>query len=174
MDKKLDTATKSSDQFKNQVAKCVEVVKKLLVEKSRIEKKEIRQKCMQNRLRLGQFVTQRVGATYQENWQDGYAFQEISKKQEQVQAEREVIEKLRKNLSKKKEGTAVRKKPATGAAGGGSMSNGSWTATVGPYSSGSNSNDSFSFVKPDAPGASKDSLTLQQHYEQDEILKVST
>lgn len=34
---------------------------------------------MQNRLRLGQFVTQRVGAQFQENWTDGYAFQELSR-----------------------------------------------------------------------------------------------
>lgn len=34
---------------------------------------------MQNRLRLGQFVTQRVGATFQENWTDGYAFQELQR-----------------------------------------------------------------------------------------------
>lgn len=34
---------------------------------------------MQNRLRLGQFVTQRVGATFQENWTDGYAFQELAR-----------------------------------------------------------------------------------------------
>lgn len=34
---------------------------------------------MQNRLRLGQFVTQRVGATFQENWTDGHAFQELAR-----------------------------------------------------------------------------------------------
>ena len=51
------------------------MVKDLLMEKSRIERKEARSKCMQNRLRLGQFVTKRVGATFQENWTDGYAFQ---------------------------------------------------------------------------------------------------
>ena len=56
-----------------------QVVKKLLKEKSSIEKKEARQKCMQNRLRLGQFVTQRVGATFQENWTDGHAFQELAR-----------------------------------------------------------------------------------------------
>lgn len=55
------------------------MVKKLLNEKSTIEKKEARQRCMQNRLRLGQFVTQRVGATFQENWTDGYAFQELTR-----------------------------------------------------------------------------------------------
>lgn len=56
-----------------------QVVKKLLTEKSTVEKKEARQRCMQNRLKLGQFVTQRVGATFQENWTDGYAFQELTR-----------------------------------------------------------------------------------------------
>jgi len=56
---------KTIDQHKCHIAKCIDVVKKLLKEKSSIEKKEARQKCMQNRLRLGQFVTQRVGATFQ-------------------------------------------------------------------------------------------------------------
>lgn len=44
-----------------------------------MEKKASRQKCMQNRLKLGQFVTQRQGATFVENWVDGYAFNEIIK-----------------------------------------------------------------------------------------------
>ena len=67
------------DEQKSHINKCIEVVKKLLNEKSTIEKKEARQRCMQNRLRLGQFVTQRVGATFQENWTDGYAFQELTR-----------------------------------------------------------------------------------------------
>lgn len=75
----ISTQQKSIDQHKQQVNKCIEVVKKLLKEKSSIEKKEARQKCMQNRLRLGQFVTQRVGATFQENWTDGHAFQELAR-----------------------------------------------------------------------------------------------
>ena len=41
------------------------MVKDLLIEKSTIERKEARAKCMSNRLRLGQFVTQRVGANFQ-------------------------------------------------------------------------------------------------------------
>lgn len=69
------------EQHKSHINKCIEVVKKLLNEKSTIEKKEARQRCMQNRLRLGQFVTQRVGATFQENWTDGYAFQELTRYQ---------------------------------------------------------------------------------------------
>ncbi|CAG0912418.1 unnamed protein product [Notodromas monacha] len=172
-EKKLSASTKTEEVHKKQLAKCVEVVKRLLVEKSTIEKKEIRRKCMQNRLRLGQFVTQRVGATYQENWQDGYAFQELSKRQENMQQLRESIDRLRKTLSKKKEGTSVRKKPSslsTSTTGNNSNSNHTW-ASSGGNSSGSNSNDSFSFLKPDAP-AKECVLTQQEHYEKDEILKL--
>jgi len=75
----LAAQQKTLDQYKAHVAKCIDVVKSLLKEKSNIEKKEARQRCMQNRLRLGQFVTQRVGATFQENWTDGYAFQELAR-----------------------------------------------------------------------------------------------
>jgi hypothetical protein len=59
--------------------KCLSVNKKLLIEKSTLEKKQARQKCMENRLRLGQFVTQRQGATFVENWVDGSAFNDIMK-----------------------------------------------------------------------------------------------
>ena len=44
---------------------------------STLEKKTARQKCMENRLRLGQFVTQRQGASFVENWVDGYAFTDL-------------------------------------------------------------------------------------------------
>lgn len=75
----MSAQQKTIDQHKQHITKCIDVVKKLLKEKSSIEKKEARQKCMQNRLRLGQFVTQRVGATFQENWTDGHAFQELAR-----------------------------------------------------------------------------------------------
>ena len=68
----LTTRNKELDEKKGTITKCLSVVKDLLIEKSNIERKDARAKCMQNRLRLGQFVTQRVGATFQENWTDGY------------------------------------------------------------------------------------------------------
>ena len=116
---KLDDLTRVSDEQKSQIAahqkvieqqkshinKCTDVVKKLLKQKSNIEKKEARQKCMQNRLRLGQFVTQRVGATFQENWTDGYAFQELARRQEEIASEKEEIDKQRKSLLKKRPNT---------------------------------------------------------------------
>ncbi|XP_039297024.1 serine/threonine-protein kinase tousled-like 2 [Nilaparvata lugens] len=98
----LSSQQKALEQSKRDISKCIDVVKKLLIEKSNIEKKEARQRCMQNRLRLGQFVTQRVGATFQENWTDGYAFQELSRSQEEITSEREEIDRQKKLLTKKR------------------------------------------------------------------------
>lgn len=125
-------------------------MKRLQIEKSNIEKKEARQKCMQNRLRLGQFVTQRVGATFQENWQDGYAFQEITKRQEELQANREEIDRQRKLLMKRKpvEGGSNSRKRGANSNQGGNLPNGL--------------------------GGDHDhrDLTIQEYYESEEILKL--
>ena len=51
----------------------------LFLLQSKLEKKTTRQKSMGNRLRLGQFVTQRQGATFVENWVDGWAFTDLMK-----------------------------------------------------------------------------------------------
>lgn len=157
----LSTQQKTIDQHKQHITKCIDVVKKLLKEKSSIEKKEARQKCMQNRLRLGQFVTQRVGATFQENWTDGHAFQELARRQEEITAEREEIDRQKKLLLKKRPSNneGGRKRPASAAAA---------SATSAVAATLHNGTDSM-FLKPDAvPG----SFTLQEYYEADEILKL--
>merc|ERR1712223_398074 len=100
--RQLSKTQKEVDDQKSTIQRCLNVVKELLIEKSTIERKEARAKCMQNRLRLGQFVTQRVGASFQENWTDGYAFQELSKRQEEIAVEREEIDKKKKLLAKRK------------------------------------------------------------------------
>ncbi|GJQ71244.1 tlk [Trypoxylus dichotomus] len=146
----MSAQQKTIDQHKQHINKCIEVVKKLLKEKSSIEKKEARQKCMQNRLRLGQFVTQRVGATFQENWTDGHAFQELARRQEEITAEREEIDRQKKLLLKRRPTSEGGRKRNSSAS---SLHNGT---------------DS-TFLKPDAvPG----SFSLQEYYEADEILKL--
>ena len=100
--RQISSQQKAIDRQKEQLQKSTEVTKKLLIDKSQMEKKACRQKCMQNRLRLGQFVTQRQGASFVENWNDGHAFIELMKKQEQITAEREEIERQRKLLAKRK------------------------------------------------------------------------
>nr|CAD7425440.1 unnamed protein product [Timema monikensis] len=155
----LTAQQKVIDQHKLHINKCIDVVKKLLKEKSNIEKKEARQKCMQNRLRLGQFVTQRVGATFQENWTDGYAFQELSRRQEEITSEREEIDRQKKMLLKKRPSNSeTGRKRNTG-----QQSQGSTTTTAILH----NGTDA-TFLKPDpVPG-----FSWQEYYEADEILKL--
>jgi len=90
------------DKQTNILQKCLGVNKKLLVEKSTLERKQARQKCMENRLRLGQFVTQRQGATFVENWTDGTAFTDITKQQELLQRAREDLDRERRNLLRRR------------------------------------------------------------------------
>ncbi|CAF1421966.1 unnamed protein product, partial [Didymodactylos carnosus] len=96
----------------NVLQKCLAVNKKLLIEKSTLERKQARQKCMENRLRLGQFVTQRQGATFVENWVDGSAFTDLVKQQELIQRAREELERERRSLQKRRPNCEVKEKPA--------------------------------------------------------------
>ena len=100
--RQLSKTQKEVEDQKSTIQKCLSVAKELLIEKSTIERKDARAKCMQNRLRLGQFVTKRVGATFQENWTDGYAFQELAKRQEEIANERDEIDRKKKKLTKSK------------------------------------------------------------------------
>nr|XP_029711468.1 serine/threonine-protein kinase tousled-like 2 isoform X3 [Aedes albopictus] len=163
------------EQHKSHINKCIDVVKKLLKQKSNIEKKEARQKCMQNRLRLGQFVTQRVGATFQENWTDGYAFQELAKRQEEITAEREEIDRQKKLLMKKRptnsESSRKRNNSSTSSSVAASSGVSSGSASTQLASSLHNGNDN-TFLKPDPVVSSNTTFTIQEYYECDEILKL--
>ncbi|CAG0882924.1 unnamed protein product [Cyprideis torosa] len=187
MESQLKASSEKIEEYRSQIYRSQDVIKSLLIEKSQTEKREARQKCMQNRLRLGQFVTQRVGATFQENWQDGYAFQELNRRQDALNGAREQIERERKLLTKRKvaeknEGAkAAKRQPsmasgsasnsATGTSGIGTVGStnvgiSSSGATGAPYFASQNSNSQDGFLKPD----SKDGLPAQ--YEVEEILKV--
>uniref|UniRef100_A0A8C9SYS4 non-specific serine/threonine protein kinase n=1 Tax=Scleropages formosus TaxID=113540 RepID=A0A8C9SYS4_SCLFO len=66
------------------------------------EKQACREKSMQDRLRLGHFTTVRHGASFTEQWTDGFAFQNLVKQQEWINQQREEIERQRKLLAKRK------------------------------------------------------------------------
>lgn len=142
--KQLTTQQRSIEKNSEVAHKCRNVAKALLIEKSRLERKTARQKCMENRLRLGQFVTQRQGALFAENWVDGFAFNDLTKKQQHIAQEREDVEKQRKLLNKRKP-----------------------LAAAGFNKAQRSSKESDIFVKP-----SDKSLTACEFYEQDEILKL--
>jgi tousled-like kinase len=152
----------------------------LLIEKSTIERKDARAKCMANRLRLGQFVTQRVGASFQENWTDGYAFQELAKRQEEIGQEREEIDKRRKLLAKKKPQDEEKGRGKKGSGGGAqsASSNNANNHNFGPQHqqqqhmggihNGAASTEETTFIKPPP----RDALTMQEYYEAEEILRL--
>ena len=84
------------------IKRCLVMTRSLLVEKSQLEKKQARQKAMENRLRLGQFVTQRQGTSFVEQWVDGYDFLDKQRAQEQLARAKETLDRERKTLTKKK------------------------------------------------------------------------
>ena len=75
--------------------RCHAIVKQLLVEKSNMERKKARAESMANRMRMGQFVTQRVGLEFQEVCVDGYGFSNLTKRQETVAMEKEELDRKR-------------------------------------------------------------------------------
>jgi len=166
--RRLTASQKSTETQKDTINRCLAVIKDLLKEKATIERKDARSKCMANRLRLGQFITQRVGATFQENWTDGYAFQELAKRQEEISAEREEIDKKRKQLTKKKpqdkedgrKRSAANNASTTAAADAqGGLNNGNAAAST---------SEETTFIKPPP----RDAMTPQEYYEAEEILRI--
>jgi len=167
--RRLNATQKTVDSQKETISRCINVVKELLIEKSTIERKEARTKCMSNRLRLGQFVTQRVGASFQENWTDGYAFQELAKKQEEIAQEREEIDRKRKQLAKKKPVDKEAKRAAQSSNNSNLSNAGGFDqhSVVSGLQNGQNSEET-TFIKPPA----RDALTMQEYYEAEEILRL--
>ncbi|XP_071748109.1 serine/threonine-protein kinase tousled-like 2 isoform X2 [Lepeophtheirus salmonis] len=173
MRRQLTQSSKTIEEQKTTINKCLDVVKELLIEKSKIERKEARAKCMHNRLRLGQFVTQRVGASFQENWTDGYAFLELAKRQEEIANEKEEIDRKRKLLYKRKpteNGTGGRKRSTSNSGISSSICTSGIPSNVGS-STGSLHNgtaDETMFTKPPP----RDGMTMQEYYEAEEILRL--
>jgi len=173
----IQTLTRDRDDLRRQVAdakkdfdkqtailqKCLTVNKKLLVEKSTLERKQARQKCMENRLRLGQFVTQRQGATFVENWTDGTAFTDLTKQQETLQRARDELDRERRNLLRRKPNYEVKEKPTkTSYTRAKSKDRGS-SALIQDESS----NDG---MKP--PNDVNKAILVSEWYESDEILRL--
>nr|XP_057917745.1 serine/threonine-protein kinase tousled-like 2 isoform X2 [Doryrhamphus excisus] len=109
--RQVEEQQKMLERFKERLNKCVSMSKKLLVEKSKQEKSACRDKSMQDRLRLGHFTTVRHGASFTEQWTDGFAFQNLIKQQERINSQREDIERQRKLLGKRKPPPVVQTPP---------------------------------------------------------------
>uniref|UniRef100_A0A8C5S6N7 Tousled like kinase 2 n=1 Tax=Laticauda laticaudata TaxID=8630 RepID=A0A8C5S6N7_LATLA len=143
--RQIDEHQKMLEKYKERLNRCVTMSKKLLVEKSKQEKMACRDKSMQDRLRLGHFATVRHGASYTEQWTDGYAFQNLIKQQERINSQREEIERQRKMLAK-------RKPPAMGQA----------PPSINEQKQRKNKTN----------GSENETLTLAEYHEQEEIFKL--
>ncbi|OBS80513.1 hypothetical protein A6R68_21286 [Neotoma lepida] len=133
------------EKYKERLNRCVTMSKKLLIEKSKQEKMACRDKSMQDRLRLGHFTTVRHGASFTEQWTDGYAFQNLIKQQERINSQREEIERQRKMLAKRKPPAMGQAPPAT---------------------------NEQKQRKSKTNGAENETLTLAEYHEQEEIFKL--
>ncbi|XP_061911605.1 serine/threonine-protein kinase tousled-like 2 isoform X1 [Entelurus aequoreus] len=109
--RQVEEQQKMLERFKERLNKCGTMSKKLLIEKSKQEKSACRDKSMQDRLRLGHFTTVRHGASFTEQWTDGFAFQNFIKQQERINSQREDIERQRKLLGKRKPPPVVQAQP---------------------------------------------------------------
>uniref|UniRef100_A0AAY4B6D6 Protein kinase domain-containing protein n=1 Tax=Denticeps clupeoides TaxID=299321 RepID=A0AAY4B6D6_9TELE len=143
--RQIDEQQRMLERCKERLNKCVTMSKKLLIEKSKQEKMACRDKSMQDRLRLGHFTTVRHGASFTEQWTDGYAFQNLVKQQERVNAQREDIERQRKQLAKRKPPSMAQTPPPS----------------LEPNKRKSKSN-----------GAENEMLSLAEYHEQEEIFKL--
>ncbi|XP_008996975.1 serine/threonine-protein kinase tousled-like 1 isoform X2 [Cebus imitator] len=101
--RQIDEQQKLLEKYKERLNKCISMSKKLLIEKSTQEKLSSREKSMQDRLRLGHFTTVRHGASFTEQWTDGFAFQNLVKLTLAEYHEQEEIFKLRLGHLKKEE-----------------------------------------------------------------------
>uniref|UniRef100_A0A3Q2EHJ1 non-specific serine/threonine protein kinase n=1 Tax=Cyprinodon variegatus TaxID=28743 RepID=A0A3Q2EHJ1_CYPVA len=156
--RQIDEQQKLLEKYKERLNKCITMSKKLLIEKSTQEKQSSREKSMRDRLRLGHFTTVRHGASYTEQWTDGYAFQNLIKQQESINQQREEIERQRKLLAKRKPPN-----PASP-----SLSLASTSEPKQRKTKVVNGNDSDPFLKPSLPQL----LTLAEYHEQEEIFKL--
>ncbi|XP_011522522.2 serine/threonine-protein kinase tousled-like 2 isoform X11 [Homo sapiens] len=165
--RQIDEQQKMLEKYKERLNRCVTMSKKLLIEKSKQEKMACRDKSMQDRLRLGHFTTVRHGASFTEQWTDGYAFQNLIKQQERINSQREEIERQRKMLAKRKPPAMGQAPPATNEQKQRkSKTNGAENETP------SSGNTELKDTAPALGAHSLLRLTLAEYHEQEEIFKL--
>ncbi|CAJ0933945.1 unnamed protein product [Ranitomeya imitator] len=155
--RQIDEQQKILEKYKERLNKCISMSKKLLIEKSTQEKLASREKSMQDRLRLGHFTTVRHGASFTEQWTDGFAFQNLVKQQEWLNQQREDIERQRKQLAK-------RKPPSANSA----QTPSSNSEPKQRKNKAVNGAENDPFLKPSLPQL----LTPAEYHEQEEIFKL--
>uniref|UniRef100_A0A1I7RMS6 Protein kinase domain-containing protein n=1 Tax=Bursaphelenchus xylophilus TaxID=6326 RepID=A0A1I7RMS6_BURXY len=149
----LQTEKRRTTQYK-------EVIRLLLVEKSKAARKDAREKNLEDQLRIGQFRPTRIGEHFKDQWTDGYAMEEINMKLEKLNKEKNEIQNMSGNLRKRK-GAKESKRAITEPA---SPS----VSVAAPSEVPRGTFDDGTFLRPETPKE----MTTQEIYEQEEILKL--
>lgn len=102
LEQQLRAQISAEKKLKEKNATSVGLLKEFLKTQATQNKKRTREDTMRNRLRLGQFNTVRQGASFVEQWSDGYAFDETNKKLIEITHQKEELDKQRKQLQKKR------------------------------------------------------------------------
>ena len=97
--KALQTKDSELNTYKTKVKQQVST---FLLELEQLKRAEKRSYIKTQKLRIGEFVTHRVGAKFIETWIDGHELRELKSKLEIISKDKDNIEKLRRSLQKKK------------------------------------------------------------------------
>jgi tousled-like kinase len=84
----LDKSNSSLKRERGRIKTYKEVIKELLIEKSKADRKRAKEDSLRAQLRIGQFKPTRAGAIFKEQWVDGVAFEEIALKRQAIDKER--------------------------------------------------------------------------------------
>jgi len=118
-----------------------------------------KERVMEATLRIGQFRSARVGEHFKDQWIDGWAMEEINKKLQRINQERNDIVNATKNLKNRKSMKDSNKRQ--------SLSSSS-TSDL-PCTSSNNVYSDDGFLKPELPPKE---MTAQEYIEQEEIYRL--
>lgn len=135
-----------------------ETIRRLLVEQSRMERKQAKERVMEATLRIGQFRPARVGEHFKDQWIDGWAMEEINKKLQRINQERNDIVNATKNLKNRKSMKESNKRQSLSSS----------TSDL-PCTSSNNVYSDDGFLKPELPPKE---MTAQEYIEQEEIYRL--
>jgi tousled-like kinase len=100
--RQLDDALKENEKLKSKAVTRRDLIRKLLVEKTNNERKQIREQIQDNNRRIGYFKLSSEILRHGENWIDGSWKEEIDRRKAKLEAEKEDIASEASSLKKKK------------------------------------------------------------------------
>lgn len=92
-------AKRAAEKYEEKFNRCIELTKRMLIEKCEHDKREARRRSMEDRLRLGDWSSYR---NYNEKWINGTAFTELEERELRLEKTRKEIDLERRALSRKR------------------------------------------------------------------------